>query len=249
MPYGDATFGAMTQPLPVNPGGNVEEYRMGWLEALQNPAVRSGLLQFGLQAMQPVPVQQTGPGAMGQAIGAGVGAFNRNIEDQNRVAQGNQENAFKAEELGLRGEAIDVQREGNRNQYDVGMAGIEGRNRNALLVSQNRLIAAQISAATRADIATQGAMAEWASNEALYGRSITEESAKDRLAIINVGKSPALPVTGTEGATPPSSVPGAGAGGIPSFASEALADEAGAAKQIQPGQTIVVDGVRGKWYP
>lgn len=204
--YGDPTLGAMTQPLPVNPAGNVEQYRMGWLEALQNPAVKAGLLQFGLQAMQPVPIQQTGAGGMASAIGAGVGAYNRNIDEQNRAQQTNQENAFKSEELGLKSESIDVQREGNRQQYDVGLKGIDAKNTNALLVSQNRLVAAQISAATRADVATQGAMAEWAQSEALFGRPVTAESAKDFLATINVGKSPAIPVPGTEGATPSQSV-------------------------------------------
>lgn len=247
--YGDPTLGAMTQPLPVNAGADVEQLRMGWLEALQNPAVRSGLLQFGLQAMQPVPVQQTGPGAMGQAIGAGVEAYNRNIVEQNRVAQGNQENAFKSEELGLKRESIDVQREGNRQQYDVGLKGIEGRTASAALATRNRLIAAQIAAVTRADVSTQSLMAEWAATETLYGREATTEAGLDFLKTINVGKGPTLPVTGTEGTTPPTSVPGADAGGIPSFASEALANEAGTAGTIKPGQSIVIDGVRGKWYP
>lgn len=79
---------AAQQPTQVQPSV-VDQWGM----ALQDPNIRTGLMQFGLQLMQPMGFGQTASGHLGQALGAGGEAVNR-AQTQERAER---EQASKAE--------------------------------------------------------------------------------------------------------------------------------------------------------
>lgn len=73
----DDVGGALTGQTPQ---GTVEPAQAAgqWDDFLNRPGNRTALLQIGLQLMQPTPMGQTTGGQIGQAIGAGGEAVDRN---------------------------------------------------------------------------------------------------------------------------------------------------------------------------
>lgn len=128
--FGLPSFGQIAQGFPggmaPNPGATPveqEQYRAGWMDVLSRPEVRAGLLQFGLQAMQPVPIQQTGPGALAGAVGAGAEAYDTSIKAQAAEAQQGRENARADESLEIQRSQVDATLAGQQNQAEMSAAG------------------------------------------------------------------------------------------------------------------------------
>ena len=203
MPFGsDPTLGAMTQPQAVNPNATPEEkmaYEAGWTDYLSRPEVRAGLLQFGLQAMQPVPIQQSGGGALANAIGSGAQAYDRNVIAQGESAQQDVKNALAQDELGVRNRQVDVSAEGNQLQYNLGMAGLKSKEdiANKALAGKQRV--AEIMADSRESAATKAAVAQFS----IYNPDATREQVEQFKAEVGAreagaGAGPATtgPVTG-----------------------------------------------------
>lgn len=91
--------GTLTQQLPgMGPPASQAEFnqrKQGWSQALQDPALMSGLFQFGLALMSPGPVGQTGTGHVANALGRGANAVTttQQLQQKNQLAQ--QEEARK----------------------------------------------------------------------------------------------------------------------------------------------------------
>ena len=82
-PAAAPTLGQYAQPSPVpvaGPPQNAEELNARasrWDTFFSRPDVLAAMLQFGVQAMQPVPAGQTNLGALGQSLAAGGEAAGR----------------------------------------------------------------------------------------------------------------------------------------------------------------------------
>lgn len=125
----DLSFGNIAQGYPggmaPNPNATAqqqEEYRAGWMDTFQRPEVRAALLQFGLQAMQPVGIQQTGPGALAGAVGAGAEAYDTSVKNQQAQAQAATENQRAEEALNVQRSQVDAQLAGQQNQAEMSAA-------------------------------------------------------------------------------------------------------------------------------
>jgi hypothetical protein len=154
MPY-DPTLGAMAQPQAGNPNATPEEkmaYEAGWTRYLQDPAIRSGLLQFAINAGQPVPVQQTGTGALLSAVGGGAEAYDRNLVAQQTQANEAVKQQQQEELLANQRRGQDVTAGGNRSQYDLGMAEIGSREKMSAAEIAGRELVARLNASN--DIST-----------------------------------------------------------------------------------------------
>lgn len=83
---GDAITGTGVQQAPA--GMPPEQIKQSWLEYFNRPEVQAGLLQFGAQALQPVPIGQTTAGHFGQALTSGMQAAGRiaSQEDERKRA-------------------------------------------------------------------------------------------------------------------------------------------------------------------
>lgn len=107
-------FAALAQSPEIETGGvNVvenptpvqqAEIENEWMNWFDQPEVKSGLLQFGIQALQPLPVGQTTGGALAGAVGAGMEARDRAVigevasEERERKA-GLEERKVRAKEV------------------------------------------------------------------------------------------------------------------------------------------------------
>lgn len=83
---GDAITGTGVQQAPADMPP--EQIKQSWLEYFNRPEVQAGLLQFGAQALQPVPIGQTAAGHFGQALTSGMQAAGRiaSQEDERKRA-------------------------------------------------------------------------------------------------------------------------------------------------------------------
>lgn len=81
------------------------ELRQGWTDFLGSPQVQAGMIQMGVQLLQPVAPGQTGAGAFGQALGAGAEAAGRVGERERELER--EERGFAA---GLRKEEREEKR-------------------------------------------------------------------------------------------------------------------------------------------
>lgn len=205
MPY-DPTLGAQAQPQAVNPNATPEEkmaYEAGWSDYLQRPEVRASLLQFGIQAMQPVPIQQSGAGAFANAIGSGAQAYDRNVTAQGEAAQQDVKNALAQDELASRNRQVTATETGNRLQYDLGMAGLRSKETIASNALKGKQRVAEIMADSRVDAATKSALAQYS----IYNPDATQEQVDQFRAQIEardagVGPATGGPATGTAPAIP-----------------------------------------------
>lgn len=277
----DLSFGQQAQGYPggMAPNPNAtpqeqEQYRAGWMETLQRPEVKAGLLQIGLSLMADRPIQESGGGAFANALGQGAAAMGRNEAAQAATQQQAIENAQREQQLATQARSVDVTSEGQQNQADIAAAS------NAAALERQTLSGEQAIALKQlppnlGDSVLKGYNARisnaWGDRTFPRGDQATPENIqawKDQvfkeewniaqqagMGAPQPNKVTTVPVPGigpppTPGAAggAPSSVPSAGAGGMPSFASEALANEAGSLGQLKPGTKIIINGRPATWY-
>ena len=93
------SIGAALQVPGMGPPASQAEFnqrKQGWSQALQDPALMSGLFQFGLAMMSPGQVGQTSTGHVANALSRGANAVTttQQLQQKNQLAQ--QEEARKA---------------------------------------------------------------------------------------------------------------------------------------------------------
>lgn len=97
----------------------------GWMSFLQHPEVQAGLMQFGINATQPMAPGQTNLGHFTAAVGAGLNAAGR-VEQQGfereqlavKTQQEEKKIANDQRRTDIAGEQVGVQREGNQIQRE-----------------------------------------------------------------------------------------------------------------------------------
>lgn len=247
-------------PDPNLPQEVKDQYSAGWMEMMQRPEIRAGLLQFGINALQPVPIGQSGIGGLAAAVGGGAEAYNKNVAAQNADQQRLIENAQKDRALDYTGTGQDIAREGNQLQFDASIYSSDARMRNAQIAAENRTALAQFAADNKLDIAETNKLDAAKTTWELFHPGEPFVPA-DHLATIRAGQAdprqgmpgPVPRKVQTETIVPGVAPPAAGAPGsttnpIPAQSSEAIqldpATEQGQKlyKAMKPGDKYMVPG-------
>lgn len=123
------TFAAFSPKAPATgtPDGRFSQVRQGWLNFIQKPENRAGLLQFGVNLMQPIAPGQSFGGHVAQSAAAGVGARDRQLA-------GRMEQEVQQQNLALDRQALDIQ----RGQLDTNRLNAEANYLNATRATRNQ---------------------------------------------------------------------------------------------------------------
>lgn len=249
-----AELGPLMQPTPVSPQPmaypgtpEFEQNRQSWLQVLQEPHVRAGMLQFAVQAMQPVAVGQSPLGALGQAIGSGVEASDRVTEQQMEQQKQLADQQLAQERINAENARVGQAASEARNRTALGYAEIDARRsllerEYALRQELERLPPNLMSEAMKGYMQRASAI----ENNILIRDPAEKEAA--RLQALEDSINAAKTIGGSFGS---GGVPGAGAAtpqATPqSFGSEADAAAAAKAGKIKSGDKIIVNGKSGTW--
>lgn len=110
---------------PPKDDNDFQQRVAGWTQFLQTPEIQAALVQFGVNALQPVAPGQTQLGHAAAAMGAGVGAAGRvqqlEYEKQQQMTENQRkERMLKNDETrtGIAADGLTVQREGLQVERD-----------------------------------------------------------------------------------------------------------------------------------
>lgn len=143
--------------LQVSPPADDQEREQrvqGWKAFLQDPQVKAALLQFGIQALQPVPIGQTTLGHIAGAIGAGGEAAQRVQTAQEAEQQQQLDNELAQRRV----KAVETQAEAAKGQVNVNRQRLEvekARNQQMTDIALKRLQVEEQKLATMKDDATR----------------------------------------------------------------------------------------------
>lgn len=103
-----ATPAPVAQPAPTPQAQSLTER---WMQYIQDPSVKAGLIQAGIAAMQPIAQGQTIGGHLALSIGDGIAAHNRNEQIQLRNEDVAHDNRREDERTGIAADRNQIERE------------------------------------------------------------------------------------------------------------------------------------------
>ena len=101
-----------TKPTPPTTPQAHQQLTSQWLQFLSKPEVQAGLIQFGINALQPVPSGGTALGQIGRAIGAGGEAAGRVRNARKSEAENARQAGLAERKAKVAEEKLKVTREG-----------------------------------------------------------------------------------------------------------------------------------------
>jgi hypothetical protein len=217
-------FGQYMQGYPggmaPNPNATPEEqeqYRAGWMDVLQRPEVRAGLLQFGLQMMADRPIQQSGLGAFSGALGSGAEAMTANVKAQEAAQQQELENQRAVENQEIQRSQVAAQLAGQASQAATAAAGETAAMSRLKIKIASDLEIAKLPP-NEQDMISNLAAKLLQTTEVGDDLATGSDTALDLAKTIVIGARPAPTGTGTEVPStkvPTTTVPGAGQESMP----------------------------------
>lgn len=147
------TLAEPTQPVPIPPSNPEEKavLKGKWMEFLGNPEVKQGLLQFAVNAMQPIPTGQSLQGHLTRAVAGGGEAIARRRGEVGERADIEAARALEERRVGALEFQVDVQREGVQSRERIESA---ARRQNVLLAQATRQFTSTQNALERAAAGT-----------------------------------------------------------------------------------------------